>query len=75
MLFTMPYGQTMEIRPSRELTLDENLEIGQDEEIEGLTWHIYIGKIELPWFCTTKMQATAIALGCQYGARHYMNMQ
>jgi len=69
----MPYGQKMEIRPSIELTINEELDIGQDEEIEGLTWHIYVGRIELPWFCKTKMQATGIALGCQWGAYLHIN--
>jgi len=77
MLFTMPYGQKMEIRPSKELTIDEELDIRQDEEIEGLTWHIFVirgdTRIELPWFTKNKLQANAIALGCQWGAYLHIN--
>jgi len=69
MRFTMPYGEYLEIRPSKELSIEEELEIGSDEEIEDLIWYISIGGNEdLPWSCKTRLQACAIALGCQFGA-------
>ncbi len=72
MKFTMPYGQVMEIRPSKGLSFDEEMDIGQEEEIDGLTWHVFINEKESPWFTKNKLQATAIALGIQYGAYYYM---
>lgn len=75
MKFTMPFGQTLEIKPSKQMTFEQESNIGHDEEIEGLTWHIFViqgeMRIELPWFTNTILQASAIALGCQYGAYLY----
>jgi hypothetical protein len=69
MQFKMPYGQYLEIIPSRYLTFEEELEIGHDEELDDLVWYISISEKEnMPWSAKTKLQANAIALGCQFGA-------
>lgn len=68
MKFTMPFGDVIEIIPSRELSLDENFEVGFDEEVTDLVWTIVFNNSTLPWSTKTKAQAYAIALGCQWGA-------
>jgi len=73
----MPHGQTMEIKPSKEISLEDQSDISLDEEIEGLTWHIFVirgdMKIQLPLYTTTLLKAYAIALGCQWGAYLHIN--
>lgn len=64
----MPFLQTLEVRPSRELTLDEEFEMDPTEEFDGVEWNIFWGDNPLPWSTRTKTQAYAIALGCQWGA-------
>lgn len=65
MKFAMPFGKTMEIRPSKEV---DEFEIGVDEEIEDVFYTIYWDDQPLPWFTKTRIQAIAIAFGCQWGA-------
>ncbi len=69
--FKLPYGKTLEIRPSRELSCDEESEINYADEVEGLVWLLFCGKKKLPWFCTTKKQAIEIAIGVQWGAYRF----
>lgn len=64
-LFYMPFGETMEIRSSKPIDQD----IGSDEEIEGIVYNIYWKGIALPWCTKTRLQAIAIAFGCQWGAQ------
>ena len=70
MNFTMPFDETLEIRPSKEITLDEECDIEINEEIEGLEWLAYWNGEILPWSAKTKGQMYAICLGCQWGAMH-----
>ena len=64
-LLAMPFGETMEVRPSKVI---DDLEVGIDEEVEGIIWQVFWNGIALPWHTQTRLQATAIALGCQWGA-------
>ncbi len=64
MKFLMPNGM-LEIRPSRELSEDENK---YDNEIEGVSWKLFWDNKIIPWHADTRYDAYAIALGCQYGA-------
>ena len=64
--FAMPFEETMEIRSSK---FTDDLEVGSDEEIEGIVYRIYWNDQPLPWCTKTKLQAIAIAFGCQWGAR------
>jgi hypothetical protein len=67
MLFKMPYGKSLEIRPSK--VLDEDLpEIGIDEEIKGLHWIVYLGDEASPLCFETRQRAYCYALGAQWGA-------
>lgn len=68
MKFVMPFGGELDIRPKPSMTLDEELEIGSDEEVEGVIWQLFWNDLPLPWCTKTKLQATALAFGCQYGA-------
>lgn len=68
--FSMPFGERMDIRPSKPI---DELEIGVDEEVEGVVYQIYWNDTPLPWCTKTRLQATAIALGCQWGARETAN--
>jgi len=61
--FAMPDGETMEIRASK--TIDD---VGVDEEIEGVIYQIFWNNQAMPWYTKTRLQAMAIALGCQWGA-------
>jgi hypothetical protein len=70
MKFAMPYGETMEIRPSKPIDEDE---VGIDEEVEGVVYQIFWNEKPLPWCTNTRLQATAIALGCQWGALEIYN--
>ena len=65
MLFSMPMGGRLEIRPSKEI---DELEVGVDEEVDGIVYNIYWDGVALPWCTHTRAQAYAIALGCQWGA-------
>jgi hypothetical protein len=65
MKFAMPLGQSMEIRCSKEIDEDE---IDKDEEVDGVVYNILWNDKLLPWCTTTRSQAYAIALGCQWGA-------
>jgi hypothetical protein len=67
MKFHMPNGD-LEIRSHPNLPYHEEIEIGTDEQVKGVTWKIFWNDVELPWFTETRLQALAIALGCQYGA-------
>jgi hypothetical protein len=69
MLFAMPFGQTLEIRSSQ-LIID--VDIDMCEEIDGITYSIYWNGERLPWCANTLLSATAIAMGCQYGAQQIM---
>lgn len=62
----MPFGEDMEIRPSKEIDEDE---IGIEEEVDGVVYNIYWGELVMPWCTTTRLHATAIAFGCQWGAQ------
>ena len=64
-LFSMPFGETLEIRSSK--YVEEHVE--SDEEVDGIVYRIYWNGIALPWSTNTLLKATAIAFGCQYGAR------
>jgi len=68
MRFSMPRGEYLEIRPSYEIDLDQQLDIEVDEVIPGLLWLIFWNDVQFPWTFTTKSQANAMAWGCQYGA-------
>jgi len=72
MLFTMPMGGRLEIRPSEPI---DELEIGVDEEVDGIIYDIYWDEIKLPWCTKTRAQAYAIALGCQWGAMEQFKKQ
>lgn len=65
MKYVMPYGKTMEVKSSEEIDEDE---IGMDEKLDGVVYHIVWDNIRLPWTAETRLHAHAIALGCQYGA-------
>lgn len=64
MLFSMPNQGKLEIRSSKEF--EEEPEI--DEEIDGVVWQVFWNNQPLPWTTKTRLQATGIALGCQWGA-------
>jgi hypothetical protein len=65
---SMPFGETLEIRSSKEI--DEDVE--NDEEVEGVEYKIYWGSTKLPWHTKTRREAVAIAFGCQFGAFEMM---
>lgn len=65
-LFAMPLGGTMEIRSSKPI---DDLNVDHDEEIEGIVYNIFWNGEALPWCTKTKLQAAAIAFGCQWGAQ------
>lgn len=65
MRFAMPMGGTLEVRPSKKIDEDE---IGSDEKVEGITYSIYWNDLLLPFSTDTRLQAYAIATGCQWGA-------
>jgi hypothetical protein len=64
----MPLGERLEIRSEPPLTFDEEMDIMPDREIQGVIWKIFWNEVPLPWYTQTKLQAMAIAFGCQYGA-------
>lgn len=70
MKFFMPLGGTLEVTSETPLTFDEEMEINPDKKIEGVIWKIIWNGAALPWCTETKLQAMAIAFGCQYGAMH-----
>lgn len=37
-------------------------------EVDGIVYNIYWDGVALPWCTQTRVQAYAIALGCQWGA-------
>ena len=65
MKFVMPLGESLEIRSEPPLTFDK--------EIQGVIWKIFWNEVPLPWYTQTKLQAMAIAFGCQYGAMQVHN--
>ena len=73
MKFAMPFGEELEICPSQDI---DETEIGSDEEVDGVHYNILWNGEKLPWFTKTRLQATAIAFGCQWGASQmYKKMQ
>jgi len=69
--FVMPFGETLEIRSSKEV----GEFIGNDEEVEGVEYRVYWNDVALPWFTKTLLQASAIAFGCQWGAHEMVKKQ
>ena len=63
--FTMPCGGTLEIHSSKPI---DQMETACDEEIEGVVFNVFWDGEMLPWCTKTRLQAMAIALGCQWGA-------
>jgi hypothetical protein len=63
--FAMPMGERLEVRSSEPIDI---LNIDQDEEIDDVFYEIFWNDVALPWTTATKLQAMAIALGCQWGA-------
>lgn len=65
----MPYQEYLEIVPSKDI---QGIDVGYDEEVEGLEWFVFWNELKLPWAMKTECQAYAIALGCQFGATKMM---
>lgn len=65
MKFTMPFGEVLEVRPSREV---EEIDIAIDEEFHDVIYNIYWNQKQLPWHTKTRAEAIMIAFGCQWGA-------
>lgn len=63
--YAMPFGETLEVRSNR---ISEQEDDFIDKEVDGVFYFIYWNKKKMPWVSTTLVQATAIALGCQWGA-------
>ena len=63
--FAMPGGERLEVRSSKPIDI---LNIDPDEEIDDVYYQIFWNDVALPWTTVTKLQATAVALGCQWGA-------
>lgn len=63
--FAMPNQGTLEIHSSMPI---DDFEVESDEEIEGVVYRLWWDGSYLPWCIKTKLQATAIAFGCQWGA-------
>jgi len=68
MKFAMPLGGVLEIRSEPELDFDDEMDMPYDKKIEGVIWRIFWNDKSLPWCTEIKLQAMAIAYGCQYGA-------
>ena len=68
MKFAMPLGGVLEIRSVPELDFDEEMDMPYDKKIEGVVWQIFWNDKPLPWCTDTRLQAMAIAFGCQYGS-------
>jgi len=64
MCFAMPFGGVLEIRPSKELEEEPEM----DEEVDGVVYNIFWNDKLLPWYTNTRLDATKIAMGCQWGA-------
>lgn len=70
MRFTMPFGKYLEIIPNKEI---DELEIGMNEQVEGIFYSIFWDKKECPFIFETRATATAMALGIQFGASHIID--
>jgi hypothetical protein len=65
--FTMPLGETLEIRSISSEPIGDEW-VGFNEETPTTTYHLFWNNNQLPWHTNTQLQATAIALGLQWGA-------
>ena len=65
MKFTMPYGGVLEVRPSREI--EEDVEM--DEEKDGLTWEVWWMGRKVPLVFKTRYEAIVMAVGAQWGVK------
>jgi hypothetical protein len=70
MKFSMPCGGTMEIIPSKDV---DWMGIDQDEEVAGVVYFIEWNGEKFPWHTKTRLQATAMAFGAQWGATEMYN--
>ena len=68
--FKMPYNGIMEIRASK--PIDDDVDI--EDEIEGVIYLIYWNDIQLPWHTKTQWAAIIMALGCQWGAKEMLKI-
>jgi len=68
MKFGMPFGGTITIIPS----IEPEKEPEMDEEVEGIIYQLIWNDELLPWYAKTRLEATKIGLGCQYGANEMM---
>jgi hypothetical protein len=73
MKFSMPLGGVLEVRSDPELDFDDEIDTPCDKKIEGVIWKIFWNDKQLPWYTETKLQAMALAFGCQYGAMQSHN--
>ncbi len=63
--YAMPFGERLECRPSKPIN---ELEVGIDEEIEGVVYELYWNDKCLPISVKTRLQAILAAFSCQWGA-------
>lgn len=61
----MPFGATLEIRPNKEI---DEFEVGMDDEVDGVYYLIYWNEESCPYSFKTRLSASAMALGIQWGA-------
>ena len=43
-----------------------------DEEVDGVVYNIYWNGEMMPWHTKTRMEASGLALGCQWGAHEML---
>jgi len=66
MKFSMPYGEILEIRPSKEMF---DTDIKANEKVDGLLYNLYWEEKVFPFCVTTKCQAIGMALAIQWAAK------
>lgn len=71
MKFKIPFGGIIEIRTSKPIDM---ISIGMDEEIQGLTFEIFLNGKEMPIYTKTKGQAIAFCLGAVLSANEINNV-
>lgn len=79
-LFLMPYNQILKVVRLSKFEIDEDDDdnyraLSEKGEIEGVIYVVRWNDQELPWHTKSHLQATIIAMGCQWAAHQMFNMR
>lgn len=66
LIFSMPLNGDLKIYSSQPI---DDLEIDDNEEIEGIYYYISWNEKKLPWYFSTQLQAMICAISCQWAAK------